>query len=427
MFINIKKDFLLGAATAATQIEGGECGHNWNDWFHQGKIKDGANPARANEHYNRWREDIDLMSKMDLKVYRFGIEWARLCPTPDQVDQEVIAHYRQEIQYIQKKGILPLLTIHHFTNPMWFENVGGFANVENIKYYMNLVALVVRSFGDLISEYITINEPNVYATSSFYFGDWPPGDRSLKKALVVMSNLSVCHIRAYKMIHQLRSDMGYKDTKVSFANHMRVFEPANRFNPWHRFCTVLIRQIFQDAVSKAMTLGKFEWPLKKTAPVERGEYCDFIAINYYSRTAVSGFKDGVKKGVKKNDLDWEIYPDGIIQVTEQLYQLLKRPIYITENGTCDNEDTFRCRYLYDHLKVISESNLPIERYYHWCFCDNFEWIEGEQARFGLVHINYETQKRTIKHSGSFYSEVIHASGVSEELYEKYVKNQIYHD
>jgi beta-glucosidase len=105
---------------------------------------------------------------------------------------------------------------------------------------------------------------------------------------------------------------------------------------------------------------------------------------------------------------------------------MKRPIYITENGTCDNQDTFRCKYIYEHLKVITESDLPISRYYHWCFCDNFEWLEGESARFGLVHVNYETQERTVKRSGEFYSDVIRAGGVTEEIYNTYVRDQTYH-
>ncbi len=426
MMFKLKPDLLLGAASAATQIEGGELDHNWNDWYSQSKIKDGSNPARTNEHYERWLEDAHIMASMGLKVYRFGIEWARLCPTEDTVDEAVVAHYREEISYLKEKGISLLLTIHHFTNPMWFEKKGGFTKAENNKYYLDLVALVVKSFGDLISEYITINEPNVYATQSFFYGDWPPGEKSMSQAMKVMTNMAVCHIKAYEMIHKMRESIGYKDTKVSFANHLRVFDPANPQNIYHKACAKLTHYFFQDAITKAMCLGQFKWPLKNTANIKSGEYCDFIAINYYTRSTVSNFGDGVKKGSYRNDLGWEIYPEGIVRCANEVYSILKRPIYITENGTCDNNDTFRCRYIYDHLKVLCESDLPIERYYHWCFCDNFEWIEGESARFGLVHVDYETQKRTIKKSGRFFSEVIQADSVTPEIYEKYVKNQEYH-
>lgn len=426
MAFKMKSGFLLGTASAATQIEGGDCNHSWNNWYNRGNIKDGSNPVRANDHYNRWKQDADLMSEMGLKIYRLGIEWARICPEENKIDQSVIEHYREEFIYLKEKGISLLLTIHHFTNPMWFEKKGGFLKRENINYFLEFVTLVLKSFGDLISEYITINEPNVYATNAYYIGDWPPGEKSLKKALLVMSNMAVCHIRAYELIHKIRSDMGYRDTKVSFANHMRVFDPENSKNLWQRTCSSLMERLFQGDITKAMCLGTFKWPLKKTLPIKKGEYCDFIAINYYTRTTAYGFSDGVRNNTPKNDLGWEIYSEGIIRCTKKLYNLLNRPIYITENGTCDNNDTFRCRYIYDHLKAISKSSMPIERYYHWCFCDNFEWDEGESARFGIVHVDYNTQKRTIKKSGHFFTDVIKANGVTEEIIEKYIKDESYH-
>lgn len=426
MNFKLKEGFLLGVASAATQIEGGECDHNWNDWYHSGHIKDGTNPSKSTDHYFRWREDADIMAAMGLKVYRFGIEWARLCPTEDTVDEHCVAHYREEMTYLRDKGISLLLTIHHFTNPMWFEKKGGFLKIENTKYFINLVTLVVRSFGDLVSDYITINEPNVYAVNSFYFGIWPPGEKSFSQAVRIMSNMAFCHIKAYELIHKMRSVLGYSNTNVSFALHVRVFDPANPINLWHLACAKLLERFFQGAVNEAMSLGRFHWPLKAPAKINCGEYCDFIAVNYYTRTTVSGFRDGARKGAPKNDLGWEIYPEGIIRCSKKLYKVIKRPIYITENGTCDTNDDFRCRYIYEHLKEIISSELPFERYYHWCFCDNFEWIEGESARFGLVKVDYKTQKRTIKKSGKFYSEVIRKKGITSDIYERYVKKQDYH-
>lgn len=426
MELRFKEQFSLGVASAATQIEGGECGHNWNDWYHKGRIKDNSNPARATGHYNLWKQDTDLMAEMKIKYYRLGIEWSRICPEEGKVNQDAISHYRDELSYMKEKGISPLLTIHHFTNPMWFENKGGFTKKENLKYFLDFVELTVKSFGDLVSEYITINEPNVYATLSYHDGAWPPGEKSTKQAIRVMSNMVICHIKAYELIHKIRKEMGYDDTKVSFAHHVRVFDPENPGNPWHRVCTRLLERFFQGALTKAMLTGKITWPLKGNTEITPGEYIDFIAVNYYTRTTVSGFKDGTKKDAPKNDLGWEIYPEGIVRCTKKIYQVLQRPIYITENGTCDNEDTFRCRYIYEHLKAVTESDLPITRYYHWCFCDNFEWIEGESARFGLVHVNYETQERTIKKSGEFYTRMIEEKGVTSEMYRQYVEPVKYH-
>lgn len=426
MDFKFKDQFSLGVASSATQIEGGECGHNWNDWYHKGRIKDNSDPARATDHYNLWKQDTDLMAEMKIKYYRLGIEWARICPDEGKVDEAAITHYRDELLYLKEKGISVLLTIHHFTNPMWFEKKGGFTKKENLKYFLDFVELTVKSFGDIVSEYITINEPNVYATLSYYDGDWPPGEKTMKMALRVMSNMAICHIKAYEIIHKMRKEMGYDDTKVSFAHHVRVFDPKNPNNLWHRICSNLLERLFQGALTEAMLKGNFKWPLKGDKEISPGEYIDFIAVNYYTRTTVSGFGDGTKQYAPKNDLGWEIYPEGLIRCTDKIYQVLQRPIYITENGTCDNEDAFRCRYIYEHLKVITESNLPITRYYHWCFCDNFEWIEGESARFGLVHVNYDNQERTVKKSGEFYTRIIEEKGITKEIYNQYVKPEEYH-
>lgn len=427
MEFKFKDQMSLGVASAATQIEGGECGHNWNDWYRKGKIKDNSNPAHSTNHYNLWKQDADLMADMKIRYYRLGIEWARICPDEGKVDEAAIAHYRDELIYLQEKGISVLLTIHHFTNPMWFERKGGFTKEENLQDFLDFVELVIKSFGDIVSEYITINEPNVYATNSYYFGEWPPGEKSILKAFKVMSNMAVCHIKAYLLIHRMREKMGYHDTKVSFSNHLRVFDAKNQKNIWHCICAKLLERFFQGAITEAMLTGKIKWPLKRVKEVFQGEYCDFNAINYYTRTTVSGFGDGTKQDAPKNDLQWEIYPEGLIRCAEKIYKVLKRPIYITENGTCDNQDIFRCRYIYDHLKVITEADLPISRYYHWCFCDNFEWIEGESARFGLVHVNYATQERTMKRAGKFYSRIIEEKGITHDLYKQYVEPQKYNE
>ncbi len=130
-----------------------------------------------------------------------------------------------------------------------------------------------------------------------------------------------------------------------------------------------------------------------------------------------------RKNSPRNDLGWEIYPDGLPQVAEKLEKLLKRPIWVTENGTCDNQDTFRARYIYEHLRAMLRSGLPFERYYHWCFCDNFEWLEGESARFGLINVDYATQTRTIKRSGEFYADMLHSGGVTDEAYDAYIRGR----
>lgn len=408
--MKLKKNILLGVASAATQVEGGDKNNSWYDWSEKGFIKDGTSSYRANDHYNRYKEDIDIMVKMNIQVYRMGIEWSRIEPRQNEFDYEAIKHYRDEINYLLEKGIKPLVTLHHFSNPIWFEKIGAFANENYLSIFSNFVKTIVESLSDLVSEYITINEPNVYVTNGYFFGEWPPGFKNFNIAMKVMSNLAVCHIKAYKIIHSIRKSKGYTDTKVSFANHLRIFEPKYKWNPIDLLGTYFIEKAFQSSITLAMNTGKFTFPLKNPLHIKQGKYYDFIGINYYTRSIISFFKNTTKKNVPINDLGWEIYPKGIRILSEKMYAKYNAPIYITENGTCDKNDSFRSKYIYTHLKQLMKAKCPIERYYHWTFTDNFEWTEGESARFGLVHVNFETQERTIKKSGLYYSALIKNRG-----------------
>lgn len=420
MKFTLKASLLLGSATAATQIEGGDENNNWARFAKEGKVNDGSTPVTADDHYNRFREDVDLMAEMGLEIYRFGIEWSRIEPSRGEYSEEAIAHYREEISYMIEKGIRPLLTIHHFTNPLWFEDMGAFENKEAPEIFLSLTKKVVESFGDLVSEYITINEPNVYATQSLLWGYWPPEKKSFGSLLCALANMVKAHVIAYNYIHEKRAEMGYSDTKVSFANHLRVFEPKNPKNPFHRIAARLSEYLFQGALTDAMMTGRRRFPLPRRRGVKKGKYYDFIGINYYTRSTVSGLADGVREGCFRNDLGWEIYHEGLIELSGKLAKKYGGEVYVTENGTCDNTDAFRARFIYDQLELISRVDNPITRYYHWSFLDNFEWREGERERFGLVHIDYKTQTRTVKESGKLYSAIIRDGGVTDEVYNEYV-------
>ena len=425
MKFKLKDGLLLGSATAATQIEGGDENNNWARFAAEGKVKDCSSPVTASGHYTRVREDIDLMAEMGLQIYRFGIEWSRIEPRRGEYDAEAISHYREEIEYMIEKGIKPLLTIHHFTNPLWFEDMGAFEHKDSPEIFLSLTKKVVEAFGDIVSEYITINEPNVYATNSLLWGYWPPEKKSMAALVNCFSNMTAAHILSYNYIHEKRRQMGYDDTRVSFANHLRVFEPKNPKNPFHRIASSLSEYLFQGAITEAMMTGRCAFPVLRRKGVKKGKYHDFIGINYYSRSTVTGFSDGVREDCYKNDLGWEIYHEGLIELANRLGKKYGGEVYVTENGTCDNTDSFRARFVYDQLKMISEVENPITRYYHWSFMDNFEWKEGERERFGLVHVDYKTQKRTVKESGKLYSSIIQAGGVTEESYDLYVKNSNY--
>ena len=422
MKFTLKPGLLLGTATAATQIEGGDENNNWARFAAEGKVEDGTSPVRADDHWNRWKEDIDLMSQLGMQIYRFGIEWSRIEPEQGKFDPKALEHYREEISYMKGKGIRPMLTLHHFTNPLWFEDMGAFEHPDSPDIFMHFVEKVITALGDLVEDYITINEPNVYCLNSLFYGIWPPERKSMGSFIKGFSNLTACHIRAYEYIHTKRREMGFNKTCVSFANHLRIFEPENPKNPLHCLFSSLTDWLFQGAITKAMMTGKCTFPVGKRPRVKPGKYYDFIGINYYSRSTVSGLADGVRKDCAKNDLGWEIYHQGLIDLANGLYAKYKAPVYVTENGTCDNTDAFRPLFLYDQLKLISETDNPIERYYHWSFTDNFEWREGESARFGIVHVDYENQQRTVKPSGQLYADIIRNGGVTEEAFAEWVED-----
>lgn len=407
--------FALGAATAATQIDGNCKNSTWYDWYTKGHIKDGSNPDIATMHRKFLQEDTALMAKMGIRHYRFGLEWARIEPEEGVFSEEEFSRVREEILLLQQNGIAVLLTLHHFSNPLWFEEKGGFLSPDYLEIFLRFTQTVIEKLGDLVCEYVTVNEPNVYAVGGYYGGGFPPGQNSYGKTLRVIKNMGVCHRSAYRCIHEARQKMGYRDTKVGFAHHMRAFTPYNPKNPLHRIFSKVSEHFFQANISKTYLLGK---------RADGGPFADFLAVNYYSRTASKGLADATFPGVPVNDLGWEIYPPGIAECCASLHQLLPNlPIYITENGTADAADSFRSRYIYEHLKALADSGLPVTRYYHWCFVDNFEWLEGFTARFGLVELNTETLERSVKKSGAFYSKMIECGGVTEEMAQEVLLEQ----
>ncbi len=407
----------LGVATAATQIEGGDADTNWHRWADQpGRIKDGTTPRRAADHWNQVEPDIALLGELGVQHYRMGLEWARLEPSPGQFDRSAVNHYREELTALRAAGIAPLVTLHHFNNPWWFEADGGWESRHALTVFDRYVDFVLVNLGDLADEWITINEPNVYATQGWVDGSWPPGvTGSIRRAQKVMQAMAAAHIRTYLTIHR-----AWPQAKVGVANHLRSFAPKRRWNPLDRVSARGAEYLFQTALTRAFSVGRFLAPFVQPREIDPGQYYDFQGINYYTRSSVTGLADGVANNVPVNDLGWEIYPEGLVEVAQWTHDQYPGPIWITENGTPDAADAFRSLFLYDHLKVIADSALPIERFYHWCFTDNFEWADGEEPRFGLVELDYETQRRTVRESGRFYADIIANRGVTADAYRRWV-------
>lgn len=411
----------LGVATSATQIEGGHADTNWHRWAARGRARDGSGPTVAADHWNRVADDLDLLRELGVRHYRMGLEWARIEPEPGEFDTAAIAHYRDELAGLRAAGIAPLVTLHHFSEPGWLSERGGFGTDAALAAFARYVERVVLDLGDLADEWITINEPNVYAYQGYYQGSWPPGERTLRGYLGVAARLARAHLDAYRAIHRLRPS-----ARVSFAQHLRVFDPLHAANPFDRASASGTAWVFQGALTQAMARGRFVAPLVQPRGVRPGRYYDFLGVNYYSRTLISGPQNLTARGAPVSDLGWEIYPDGLVRVLEWLHRRFPGPIYVTENGVADAADSFRARFLYDHLaRIAASERLPVQRYYHWTLTDNWEWAEGQTARFGLVELDPATQQRRMRASGRFFASIAANCGVTQDAYDEFVAPQRY--
>lgn len=418
--MKLPSSLLLGSATAATQIEGGDKKSNWYTWSLKGMIANGESSIVAADHYNRFEEDISLMQDLHQETYRMSIEWSRIEPEKGIWSHEGINHYVQELTLLRTVGIKPLVTLHHFSCPQWLQEEGAWTNPKVVEYFVRFVKKVVKALGDLVSEYCTINEPNVLATDSYIDGKYPPGHQNnIKEYFKASKHMILAHLKAYKAIHQLRADYQYAGvTRVGIAHHMAIFEVVS-MNPLTQLSRKLMNYSFHDIYLKGMLEGRLVFPIGIGFPEGRGTFCDFIGVNYYSRHIIKNdwnpamlfgkvTVDESHPPMNYNDLNWEIHPKGLGIIVKDLYNRYPMPIYITENGIANSKDDKRGKFIYDHLIVIKElieMGIPVERYYHWSLMDNLEWNDGYTPRFGLIEVNYKTQERSIRPSGHYYGEI----------------------
>jgi beta-glucosidase len=430
---HLPETFMLGVATASAQIEGGDTNHSWHRWSHQkGNIADGTNCGVADDHWNRIDEDIELMKQLNIDTYRMSLEWSRIEPGKGKFSRDAIDHYRDEIIKLKNAGIIPLITLHHFSNPLWLEDSGAWTNSNVVKHFCDYAEYVFHHLGDLVSDWVTINEPNVYLVFGYVYGTWPPGKQNMRMYFKGAKNMIASHIAVYNKIHDLAGEKGLKDVKVGTCHHLRIFQSKNNGFAEKKICALLER-VFHDMFVTGMAEGKLLRPLGKGYPFGKGDYQDFFGINYYTRDIVSFnplniaqlfSETEVMDGSPVNDLGWEIYPEGLYALCKRYYERFKKPVFITENGTCDKHDAFRTKYIYDHLLQIEKlrkDNIDVQRYYHWTLMDNFEWAEGLSARFGLIDVDYDTQKRHVRKSGLFYRDLCMRRGVTRDMIETYLK------
>ena len=422
---NLKPNLLLGAACVPVQADGGAVAGVWHDWAAEGRVRDGSDPAVAAGHWERWREDVMLLHRMGLQTCRFGVDWARIEPEEGQFDDEALQHVKEELMLLLGMGVRPVVVLHQCADPVWFAKKGGWEKPDNLRCFVIYAEHVVRAVGHLANEYLTFCRPNEYVFNGWVSGLWPPGKKNLKAAMAAMSGLCGAHIRAYRLIHDVRREMGFSDSRVSFALAYRVFVPRSRFNPLHRAAAAEMERIFQALPAAAMLTGEFRAPLKCPGKDRRGTFADFHAVDYEGRAAVAGLSESALPGAFRDDLGREIWHEGVFRASRKLLKLRPMNIYLC-CGACDVNDSFRARFLYDALKLVCESKLPVKRFYYDGFLDGFNWIDGCYARSGLVSVDFSTMERSVKRSGEFYAKIIRRGGVTEKMYDKYVAEETYH-
>jgi beta-glucosidase len=419
-------DFMWGTATASHQVEGD---NRLNDWwaFEQqpGKIKDGSTSGDACRQYDLYKSDIALMKELNQNAHRLSLEWSRIEPEEGRFDEGAIAHYRDVLETLRSNDIEPLLTIHHFTNPLWLVEKGGWETGAAVRYFERFARLVAREYGDLVRYWVTFNEPMVYTVMGYVLSVWPPAKNRLDLGLVCCANMMRAHAAAYRAINETAK----LKPSIGIAHNMRIFDPADSSSWLDRKAARLQDYIFNEAVLLALTEGRLHLPLGLEEIPGARDSIDFIGLNYYSRDLVAFDireplmlfgRNFPSPGAELSMFEWEIYPEGLYRLCKRLaaYGL---PILVTENGIPDATDEKRPRVLVSHLaavhRAISEG-ANVKGYFHWSLIDNFEWAEGYKTPFGLVAVDFKTQERTVKPSGRLYAEICRTGRITPEMISK---------
>ncbi len=408
------KGFLWGASTSSHQVEGGNTGNDWWAWEQAGRVPDPS--GAACDHYRRFRDDFDIARSLNHNAHRFSLEWSRIEPEEGRFSDEGLAHYSDVIDALIERGIEPVMTAHHYTLPMWLAEKGGWESPGIEKHYARYIAKVADAYASRVRWWITINEPVVHTFKSYIIGQWPPGKQRYPSAFKVVRHMLRAHVKAYHAIHERRAD-----AMVSVAKHALALSPCDPHR-WRdrlsvRARSYLFNRMFYDALhSGALRVPGLFWE-----SLPSGRTLDFIGLNYYTRDFVrnTGFTipglignlctiDQHRMISKRNDLGWEIYPEGLAQFLH-FFRRYDVPILITENGVPTDDDDDRWVFIFMHLwqaaRAIADG-VKVAGYLHWSLLDNFEWADGYAARFGLVGVDFATQERTVRDSARRLANII---------------------
>jgi beta-glucosidase len=419
--------FLWGTATAAHQVEGRNPNNTWTAWEQEeGRIIDGQTSGLACDWWGgRWREDFDRAQATFQNAHRLSIAWSRIQPAPDRWEETALDYYREMLIGLHSRNIVPMVTLHHFSEPLWVAELGGWENPDIIDLFAAFVEKAVEALSPYCKLWVTINEPDVFALSAYVEGLFPPGKKDLKAAYQVMNHMVRAHAKAYAVIHEIQPE-----AQVGLAYHYRQFRPAG-WLPMDRWMANLFHTIFNDLFPRTLKDGVFNAVVKKDRIPEAIGTQDFIGLNYYSSdlirfnllaksrmfTTMSFPKDAL---LSENGFIAS-QPAGM-EACVRWGRQFGKPIYITENGVEDSTDEMRPRYILEHLQSLWRAindNAPVLGYFHWSLVDNFEWERGWTQRFGLWGLDLETQKRIRRPSVDLYAEICRLNGISSEMVERY--------
>jgi beta-glucosidase len=401
--LKFPEGFLWGVSTSAYQVEGGIT-NDWSQWEMSDKRLAELRKKKLNyrdyvaglacDSYHHFEEDAEMVRALNCGGYRLGLEWARIEPREGEFDHAAIEHYRQVLMSLKEKNIKTVLTIWHWTNPMWVVHEGGWASKKVVAAYARYVEFVVEQLGDLVDFWLTINEPTIHVFHGYFRGIFPPNKRNPILGVKTFFNLVAAHKKAYKIIHKynIRANVGFTHLGDNFQPARAWFLPeiliAWFFN---FFCNNLFLRLVHS-------------------------HTDYIGLDYYFHNRVVWHPPFIKNLNKEvTDFGWEIFPEGIYNVLKDLRRF-KRPIYIMENGLADAADTKRAKFIVDHLRQVHraiEEGEDVRGYFHWSLMDNFEWAAGYTMKFGLYAIDHQTFKRTPRPSAAVYAEICKNNGIVE--------------
>jgi len=421
------KNFKWGSATSSHQIEG-DNRNDWSEWetsklrVESLKLK-GLDPkdfisGKACDSYNRYEEDFDIAKKLNQNIHRFSIEWSRIEPEDDRFDEKEMQHYVNIVKALRDRGIEPMITLWHFTNPIWFAEKGGFLNVNSPEYFTRYVKYVVNNLKDQVGLWITFNEATtVYGGFAYLKGLWPPQHKNIFEWKRVNKNIVRSHTEAYKEIKKIYNQSSpaiHESSKAESQRFLEVTEVEPLYNKVmsHNVEVGLVESntysvggnnFYERIVERIYNYYRNLYSWTKAFP-----YYDFLGLNYYHvDRRIPGSFISLPKQEMDPEMNWEIYPKGIYYVLKQLTRF-KRPIYITENGTADVKDLTREKFIKDHLYWIHkaiQNGVDIRGYLYWSLLDNFEWAHGYKPKFGLVEVDFNNFERHIRPSALEYAKI----------------------